>query len=508
MEKWKRVIPWAACVLGLLMMYHPTFLSGFERMQTDVGDTRLAVFLLEHTWRWVRGLESFWELPSFYPVHGVGAWCENFIGVAPIYWLWRAFGFEADTALQLWMPTISALNFWCAYLALRMAGHLRGTRLGEFHGFDYVAASAGAFLFAFSAARTNQIGHQQTLAVFWTALAFWCLCRVNSRSSLWWVALGACVGLQFLSGVYLGWFLVFGLGLFALAWFFGRRWQMREVLSMAAAVALAGVVAALVVMPVAFKLLDVGKQFGYWRPDELYLPTWRSWVYYGPDSWFFPAVTQTFGSEYEYRLCFGLGTAVMAIIGLMRARSRSLLIASAAVVLLSTALWGYVYRFVPGAMGIRTVSRIGELILVPGMLGMAHFVARTRNWYVWPALLAMVAEQGVTSPSFDKQKSRDAVEAVAAAVPRSCGSFLFSPIDPGLGPVEYQIDAMLAAQQIGIPTVNGYSSHQPKGWAFDFPISDAEEVGKSAELDDAMASWEFQHGLPRGSVCLVKADAG
>src|SRR4051795_7155497 len=60
----------AAWIVGLLLQFHPMLLSGLRRMQSDWGDTRLNNYILEHGYRWLRGVpghERFWSPPVFYP---------------------------------------------------------------------------------------------------------------------------------------------------------------------------------------------------------------------------------------------------------------------------------------------------------------------------------------------------------------------------------------------------------------------------------------------------------
>src|ERR1043166_6388433 len=66
-------------VLGVMMVHHPMILSGFRRIQTDLGDSRLVHYLLEHGYRWVRGEPGhcdLWSPPFFYPVKNVAAFSE------------------------------------------------------------------------------------------------------------------------------------------------------------------------------------------------------------------------------------------------------------------------------------------------------------------------------------------------------------------------------------------------------------------------------------------------
>ena len=65
--------------------------------------------------------------------------------------------------------------------------------------------------------------------------------------------------------------------------------------------------------------------------------------------------------------------------------------------------------------------------------------------------------------------------------PDDCTAFWVLPAT-GRNPDHASIDAMLIAQRIGIPTVNGYSGWTPDGWNLQ-PGSDAYQVELSRWLD-------------------------
>ena len=68
--------------LGVVMAHYPMIFSGFRRIQTDLGDTRLIHYLLEHGYLWVRrvpGHLDFWSPPFFYPAQK----CGGVFGRAP-----------------------------------------------------------------------------------------------------------------------------------------------------------------------------------------------------------------------------------------------------------------------------------------------------------------------------------------------------------------------------------------------------------------------------------------
>src|SRR5205823_11071510 len=106
-----------------------------------------------------------------------------------------------------------------------------------------VLIAAGAMLFAFGLSRSRLINHQQMLPQFATPLAVWAAWEWTRRPTLAKLAaLLGCIFVQFLCGIYLGWFLVLSLVLFvgvllgsanvrtALMTFIRRRWIPASVL--------------------------------------------------------------------------------------------------------------------------------------------------------------------------------------------------------------------------------------------------------------------------------------
>ena len=152
---------------------------------------------------------DFWSPPFFYPVKNAAAYSDVLLSVGPVYWLWRALGASPDLSFGLWMLSMSALNYAAGLLLFR-----RG------FGFGMPAAVAGASLVAFGAPRLNQMGHQQLLPFFYPLLTLYALARLfgdlslgrRARAGYWLLAMAGLVA-QLYAGVYLGWFLIIGLGL-------------------------------------------------------------------------------------------------------------------------------------------------------------------------------------------------------------------------------------------------------------------------------------------------------
>jgi hypothetical protein len=193
------------CIVGVIISFYPTLLSGFTYMQTDPGDSVLNNYFLEHSFQLLTNRDyigSLWSPGFFYPYQQVLAFSDNLFGAAPIYWLFRAF-FSSDIAFQLWMIAVTILCFVSfAFLMYR-------------YRVNPVLGALGAFLFAFSMPRIAQLTHQQLLPQFFTPLVFlvlWDFVKQPTTKRL--ILLLLLIYLQVLSGIYLGWFLIFSLLIF------------------------------------------------------------------------------------------------------------------------------------------------------------------------------------------------------------------------------------------------------------------------------------------------------
>ena len=98
-----RVLVMVIGVAGVLMAHSPMILSGFRRLQIDLGDSRLIHYLLEHGYLWIRGApghREFWNPPFFYPAPNAAAYTDLFLTVGPPYWIYRAAGILARPVVR------------------------------------------------------------------------------------------------------------------------------------------------------------------------------------------------------------------------------------------------------------------------------------------------------------------------------------------------------------------------------------------------------------------------
>jgi len=173
--------------------------------------------------------------------------------------------------------------------------------------------------------------------------------------------------------------------------------------------------------------------------------------------------------------------------------------------------WQLVYRFVPGADGLRAIARYVLVLTLPISIMLAVVVHRALQRIsahsselsrrgLTAALFAVVAlgivEQFGRAPSFSASEERSRLQMLATSLPSNCGVF-YAAAAPGRAPGKHedQIDAMLISVMRGVPTVNGYAGHVPPGWSL-------REVD-APDYEQRVAQWITQHRVA-GPVCRLE----
>jgi hypothetical protein len=513
----------AFLLLGEISFFHRMVWSGLRETAGDYVNQTLVNFILEHTWLWLNGRPdhaALWSPPVYFPSHDVLAYAENLLGAGPFYWPWRLLGFPPDTALQLWMMTLPVLSFATAYWLLR-----------EGFRFAPLPALAGSFVCAFGKTLAAQINNSQLHTLFYSYFAILCLCRLfraGKGSPLWVAGFFAAVAAQLYACFYIGWFLVFFLGVAAVVALAmaQTRPQLLRVLRNNLAMTLVGAVGAgLALAPLVVHALAVVRSMG-WAGDASapVYPQLASWLFPGRRSllyfWLGRSPLFQLPAAPEQRLAIGLATAVCAGLGLWRGRNpwlRLLALVALAVVVLTTelpggfCLWHAVRAAVPGARALRYVPRAGVLLAFPAGVGLAAFFSRARRTVPMALLLALcLAEQVYSEYTFSKISARAAVATYAAAVPPGCRSaYIAVRRVPGTASPHwvYQEEIQLSELARGVPLVNGgYTRFTPPGYGtLDRNVFTPQEG--TARLRRDLAAWRQSHGLRESDVCWVEVDA-
>jgi hypothetical protein len=534
----------ATGTLTLLVLFRAMVLSGFDLLPGH-GDSRFNLTILEHWFMVVRGLED-WRSPGiFFPVENVLGFSDGLVLLALPYLGARSAGLVPFHALQVTLLVTTALGFAGMVLFLR-----RGLGLA----LPVALAAAAAFAAGTATYQGLAFGLVQLTAVAavpwfaWGALV-WLRGLAEPRAGATAAGAGAAVlfAALLLTAFYVGWFLgiqllivaAIGLGWAGLGhgapWTGFRRWLGRHWrhLAVPAAAGLAALIPFLVLYLPVLKA-GAGRPFA---EVAHYLPTladlhhpqgnalWASvsealmpWLASRKDevgkglTWgLLAAFTATLlwlplrrqgtpserpGAADPGRVALVLGLSVLLVWGLM-------------LKLDGESLWYWVWRYVPGGVGIRSVHRFNVVlafsvvvVAAVGLDGLWRFSrgsATARRLALLPLALIAFEQINILPQQLSRRTDFAALDALSPA-PAGCRVIAALPADPDPSWHRWsrQGEISLAAQQVGLPTINGYDGNVPPGWRLFDP---ADRAG----YHQAVIEWVDRHQLWQG-LCGLDID--
>lgn len=489
----------ALCVgfgtLTLLASLWATFMSG--RLPGDMGDTRFNQVILEHGFNWLCGrAERFWDSFFFYPAQNVIAYSDAHLGTLPVYAMLRWIGLDRDFALLWWFQICCAASMASCHFALR--------RLN----IAWLPALCGAFIFAFSIPVLAQFNHVQLMPRFFIPPAFLCLLRLlELRQAGYWYGLLLCVIAQTYCSIYDGYFLAICLLATALFPLF-RIWRTRTTRISTLHVRLpllirTGLLAA-TLLPLAIPYISAASTVGvrHWQEISTMLPRAASY-FHAPDSLIWGALLDNGKSlpmQHEHVLFLGIlplfalgALTVRAVTSQAEStgtKQDQIMLAGFFLAVLLTLHAGIFspYRLValaPGASSIRAVSRIILILLFPAAYALGRIMTLGLESMRGPAAartvlgialaISCVFDQRAGFGTYSMEASRSEVEQVKTGMLQS-GKTIFwvHSFNPGKPDFLMHLSAMLAAQELGVSIVNGYSGNIPPGYPWDLWMLGAE----------------------------------
>jgi hypothetical protein len=488
-----------------------------------MGDAVFNLYLLEHTYKYASGQDSaFWTAGFFYPNENVVAYSDCFIGSSVFYIPFRVMGFDRETAFQCWIVAGFALNFLAMVLVLDRVC------------FHWPSAAVGAAVFAFAPVQIAHLGHIQLLYRMPMPLAWYFLDRFMDEYRPSSLALALLfISWQFYMSMYLGYFLCLFLCAYIIAILAQRKKSLvahylagagrRARLWHAGLLAIFGAglypLYAHYSAPMVYRnsvaevLSLLPRPIGYLtgsRGQLIEKIVGGTFAVQSPYPW-------------EQALFVGLlpWVAVLAMTSLalartpLRARVGHTLFAFWGVFLLTLSVAGVsayqvVMKALPASTGIRTMARVVFVLLLPfACLTAAAFerlfavrrgllTGRTATLIALAACVAFGWETGVGVETLDKRYVQDRVHALESTVPNRERRARVSETGPVLAALwldksvperQRQLEAMLAAQDLNIATLNGYSRFLPAGFQY---------VSDCRSLADMLL--DYRRILPRFSV--------
>jgi hypothetical protein len=550
---WVRIAADAATIIavwliGASFFFRDQWSSGFRRMMGDDHDTVHITFLQEHWFQVFHG-QSSWNSPAFfYPLKGALGWSEGFFLFQIFYTPLRLLGCDMFLAAELTVILFSLVGFASFVYLARVAFVVQ----------PWIAL-LGGLAFTFANSLWLHLYWFQLLVVWMVpgvlllgVLAFRAFPEHRLRSLFLGAASGLLGALIFFTSFYIAWFCTIAAAvavmimllagrrrlLYSLLTQLRRSWPLVLTMGLAFAVGIVPFLATYLpaqkdvhhlsydtIMSYAGQprdLFNVGRQNVFWS-SIIHRVIPRVDLAASPRTYAVTPLVMTIAV---------VGSAIALWMSRTEESARRMAARSAAVlagtaVVLSVlpvrtgfgSLWAVVWH-VPGATAIRRTNRIGVVTGFVASLAMvcaASVIYRAggrppnrsiRRAAIVVLLLLAVGEQVNTAPM--ARLDRPAVLAFmrsAKTPPRACRSFYVldrahASLKPGGSAghsvsVTDQLDAMLVSEKYLLPTINGYTSYAPPGWALMNPYG----PGYLA----AVRLWAKAHNLQAG-LCQLDLD--
>lgn len=495
----------ACCLLSVSFFFRYQILNGFTVLFADRFDGMIVMAILEHWYNVFRGL-SHWSQPLFlYPFPHTLAYQDGYFVNGVFYSGFRALGADPFLASEIANIILRAIGFLGAYLACR-----RVFRLG------LPWALLASVLFTLSNSSFIHTGHIQLLTISFAPLmavllhgTFTALLD-GRRSALlaWGLATILLYAAWLMSGYYMAWyFLYFSASTLLILLALSSREQRRTLLAASRREALPLIALAAVMILVNLPFLNLylpaASQSGQesyqlalsMTPSPLDIPNvGEGNLLYGRlitsvHDTLTPALPpfseRTTGMPLI--LLFLFGCAIVCLWqGRKQAGTTPLAMAMSAAVLLTWAtvihvghysLWYFVYHLVPGAKSMRATGRYQIFLAAPVIVLAVQYLGLNSCRIVAPVLflvcaLLLVEEVDAGSPlHLDRQHEVARLHSVPRP-PSACRVFFASAARPETvgnaiedNVYSANVDAMLIAEYLDLPTINGLGAVLPPGWS-------------------------------------------
>ncbi len=483
--------------------------SGFSVLNGDRSDQVIEISILEHWYNVFRGLAPWRQTGYFYPVTDTLGYNDGYFIFGCIYSVFRVAGIDPYLGAELVNVCLRGVAFLSFYVAAR-----RILAVGVFW------ALLAAVLFTLSNNLFVQASHGQLFTVclipLMAVLLHEMVRTLHERTPYgllaWGVAAQVLYAAWLMSAFYTAWYFLFYGSVFLLVYLLieGKvgvlRWT-AAIRDQLVPLGLVILVAVLVNIPFLTVYLPKANESGMhsYRDALFYTPSPLDLISVGSGNLLYGSLVASidqvlrpgFPSFGEWTSGFPPVLLFLFGCGLIRFwlqrhapdRDTALLAIAVATVLTwacsvklhSASLWLFVYELFPGAKAIRVVSRY-QLFLAAPVIAVACVYLARQSRRVPRAILGLLATLLVlgeintaSTQNLDRRHELARLLSVPSP-PTDCRAFFISAARPGpLSPADkiysHNVDAMIIAEVKHLPTLNGFATFTPPGWALVDPTS-------------------------------------
>jgi hypothetical protein len=506
-QTFSKVFHWTLPLLMLvagLYFFPLKIFEHFSKIPGDMGDARFNNYVLEHGYKYFSGkISEYWNAPFMYPYKNVIALSDNLLGTLPIYSLFRIIHLDRETSFQFWLLSLFTLNFLCCFAALKKwSGNL-------------ILSVTGAYIFAFSIFNIDHLGHAQVLPRFIAPLVFyWCWKFLSQKQLKYFIYAVLGTVYQFYCGIYLGFLLFYAIlflfiGYFIIYkdWKFFHQFKNLKTLRNYIFVIIAG---GILLAPIMIPYLHVAQTLGTRSFSNVInsIPRLRSYFFttQAPVLWRFlyGYSAFTFPEFWNHFLFPGalpwLGIIVIPFIFISKKikpeNKRFIAFVSISFLLAfifclninGFTLYKIIY-YLPGFSSMRSVDRMITILIIYFILAFVfvfrelYHTSKIMKWVVFCFPILVIGDNFIETwdiKGYDKAESQLKIQKIKKDIQKQYdahyNAFAYIPVsapedeDLNKAYVSMHLSVMLAAQELNIPCVNGYTGFTPANF-FDFFIN-------------------------------------
>jgi hypothetical protein len=490
------LIPLALLLTGLYLVPVKIMDTGFTKIIGDLGDARFNNYILEHGHKFLHGeIRNFWNAPMMYPYKNVIAFSDNLLGTMPIYSVFRDLGCDRETAFQCWVLSLFTLNFIFCFITLK-----------KWCGNSIIAATA-AYIFAFGIYNTGHFQHIQVLPKFIAPLVvYWSWKFFTTKDIKYFLYSNLGLVFQFYCGIYLGFFLLYALLFLTIAYFiiyldikfFNLFLSWKFLLKFLLIILLSAVLLYWLMHPYyeIIKFTDIllfedifssiPKPVSYFFSHTA-ASNWH--ILSGHSQFAFPLWWSHFHFVGALPFLGIILVFILFFINKVEIQQKKFLVFLLLVLFLNIifclningfTLYKYIY-LIPGFSSMRSLDRIMNIQIIFFILIFTFAMNEALKIntkmkylvYLLPLLVIIDNKINVTEiKRFDKAYDQSIIKEIESNISRQYNHkyksiaylpLITKPAEPEkhTKTIQLNISAILAAQSLNIPIVNGYSGHYP-----------------------------------------------
>lgn len=530
-------------VVGI--QFRVQLLNDFTVLYGDSYDATIAAVIMEHWFSVFQGNSSWSQLYYFYPYTNTLAQTDGYFLIGVIYSAIRMFGFDPYLASEWTNMAVRAIGFFAFFLMCR-----------KMFSFSFWWAILAAALFILSNNLTLH-GHRVQLATVGFAPimallmfnAYKAFAAEEQKKTLSYGAgAGIFLGAWSITCFYITWFFIFfTIAFIAVAFILTSSPFKRELLKKCKqsyltllSILTVAIIAQLPLLSVYLpKAKETGMRsyetaFAYTVPLQGILQVGKDNILFGDlYNKFLTIFSPTYAPSGEYYntgiapiiFLFFLAGAFVAI----RRRKEvtcefmwpAMAIASVMTWLLilnvgGHSAWFFVYSLIPGAKALNVVAAYQIFLSIPVILLAVWYLSKNSARIPAAVLIVIVGLLGLEELNRGyialNRADELAKSEIHSAPPSACTSFYVSGWpnqDPNAPASEatsniyaHNVSAMLIAEKIRLPTINGMASFNPKDWNFSYPnrpdydqrirqYSESHKLSNVCKLDLKSKTWSL-----------------